>query len=80
MVVDKRLSTRAHGFCQSLALEGSIHMGLGFAFDGGVQSQKWCSPKSNRYWAGLIRARRMPEIEIILVEDKHPIVRMALKV
>jgi CO/xanthine dehydrogenase Mo-binding subunit len=53
-------------------LEGSIHMGLGYALteelklkDGVPESYKFRS-------LGLLRAKDMPETEVILVEVKEP--------
>jgi xanthine dehydrogenase molybdenum-binding subunit len=53
-------------------LEGSIHMGLGYALteeyrvEGGVPQ---CLTVNSQ---GLLRARHMPEVELILIEDQHP--------
>lgn len=53
-------------------LEGSIHMGLGFALteeykvEGGVPQNLTVNS------LGLVRARQMPEVEIILIEEQHP--------
>jgi xanthine dehydrogenase molybdenum-binding subunit len=53
-------------------LEGSVHMGLGFALteefrvENGIPQTMTCNSQ------GLLRARHMPEVELILVEDKHP--------
>jgi selenium-dependent xanthine dehydrogenase len=53
-------------------LEGSIHMGLGYALteefrvEGGVPQTMTVNSQ------GLLRARHMPEVELILVEDQHP--------
>jgi selenium-dependent xanthine dehydrogenase len=53
-------------------LEGSIHMGLGYALteefrvEGGVPQTMTVNSQ------GLLRARHMPEVELILIEDKHP--------
>jgi selenium-dependent xanthine dehydrogenase len=53
-------------------LEGSIHMGLGYALteefrvEGGVPQTMTVNSQ------GLLRARHMPEVQLILIEDKHP--------
>lgn len=53
-------------------LEGSIHMGLGYALteefrvEGGVPQTMTVNSQ------GLLRARHMPEIELILIEEGHP--------
>jgi xanthine dehydrogenase molybdenum-binding subunit len=53
-------------------LEGSIHMGLGYALteefrvEGGIPQTMTVNSQ------GLLRARHMPEVELILIEDKHP--------
>jgi len=54
-------------------LEGSIHMGLGFALTEEFKVRNGVPQNLTVNGQGLIRARRMPEIEIILIEDKHPI-------
>jgi selenium-dependent xanthine dehydrogenase len=54
-------------------LEGSIHMGLGFALTEEFKVRNGVPRNLTVNGQGLIRARRMPEIEIILIEDKHPI-------
>ncbi|HEY7910391.1 MAG TPA: selenium-dependent xanthine dehydrogenase, partial [Blastocatellia bacterium] len=53
-------------------LEGSVHMGLGFALteefrvEGGVPQTMTVNSQ------GLLRARHMPEVELVLIEDQHP--------
>ncbi|HKV38782.1 MAG TPA: selenium-dependent xanthine dehydrogenase [Blastocatellia bacterium] len=53
-------------------LEGSVHMGLGFALTeefkvvGGVPTTMTMNSQ------GLLRARHMPEVELVLIEDHHP--------
>jgi selenium-dependent xanthine dehydrogenase len=53
-------------------LEGSVHMGLGYALTeefkvvGGVPQNMTVNSQ------GLLRARHMPEVELILIEDRHP--------
>lgn len=53
-------------------LEGSIHMGLGFALTEEFKIRNGVPQNLTVNGQGLIRARRMPEIEIILIEDQHP--------
>ena len=53
-------------------LEGSIHMGLGYALteefrvEGGVPQTMTVNSQ------GLLRARHMPEVELVMIEEKHP--------
>jgi len=53
-------------------IEGSIHMGLGYALteefrvEGGIPQNMTVNSQ------GLLRARHMPEVELILIEDTHP--------
>lgn len=53
-------------------LEGSIHMGLGYALteefrvEGGIPQTMTVNSQ------GLLRARHMPEVELILIEETHP--------
>ncbi|HWP43389.1 MAG TPA: selenium-dependent xanthine dehydrogenase [Blastocatellia bacterium] len=53
-------------------LEGSVHMGLGYALteefrvEGGVPQTMTMNSQ------GLLRARHMPEVEIVLIEERHP--------
>jgi xanthine dehydrogenase molybdenum-binding subunit len=53
-------------------IEGSVHMGLGFALteefrvEGGVPQTMTVNSQ------GLLRARHMPEVELVLIEDQHP--------
>jgi len=53
-------------------LEGSIHMGLGYALteefrvEGGVPQTMTVNSQ------GLLRARHMPEVELFMIEDEHP--------
>ncbi|HLG16525.1 MAG TPA: selenium-dependent xanthine dehydrogenase [Blastocatellia bacterium] len=53
-------------------LEGSVHMGLGYALTeefkvvGGVPQNMTVNSQ------GLLRARHMPEVELILIEESHP--------
>jgi xanthine dehydrogenase molybdenum-binding subunit len=53
-------------------LEGSIHMGLGYALteefrvEGGVPQTMTMNSQ------GLLRARHMPEVELFMIEEEHP--------
>ncbi|MBI3652331.1 MAG: selenium-dependent xanthine dehydrogenase [Acidobacteria bacterium] len=53
-------------------LEGSVHMGLGFALteefivEGGIPQTMTVNSQ------GLLRARHMPTVELVLIEDQHP--------
>ncbi|HWO00745.1 MAG TPA: selenium-dependent xanthine dehydrogenase [Blastocatellia bacterium] len=53
-------------------LEGSIHMGLGYALteefkvEGGVPQTMTVNSQ------GLLRARHMPEVELFMIEEEHP--------
>jgi xanthine dehydrogenase molybdenum-binding subunit len=53
-------------------LEGSVHMGLGFALTEEFRVQDGVPQTMTVNSQGLLRARHMPEVELILVEDKHP--------
>lgn len=53
-------------------LEGSIHMGLGYALTEEFRVEN-CIPQTLTVNSqGLLRARHMPEVELILIEDQHP--------
>jgi selenium-dependent xanthine dehydrogenase len=53
-------------------LEGSVHMGLGFALTEEFRVQDGIPQTMTVNSQGLLRARHMPEVELILVEDEHP--------
>lgn len=53
-------------------LEGSIHMGLGYALTEEFRVEGGFPQNMTVNSQGLLRARHMPEVELILVEDKHP--------
>ena len=53
-------------------LEGSIHMGLGFALTEEFRVKDGVPQNLTVNSQGLIRARRMPKVEIILIEDGVP--------
>jgi selenium-dependent xanthine dehydrogenase len=53
-------------------LEGSVHMGLGYALTEEFRVEN-CLPQTMTVNSqGLLRARHMPEVELILIEEKHP--------
>jgi selenium-dependent xanthine dehydrogenase len=53
-------------------LEGSVHMGLGYALTEEFRVRGGVPETLTMNSQGLLRARHMPEVELILVEDKHP--------
>ena len=53
-------------------LEGSVHMGLGFALTEEFRVQDGIPQNMTLNSQGLLRARHMPQVELILVEDNHP--------
>ncbi len=53
-------------------LEGSVHMGLGYALTEEFRVQGGIPETMTMNSQGLLRARHMPEVELILVEDEHP--------
>jgi selenium-dependent xanthine dehydrogenase len=53
-------------------LEGSIHMGLGFALTEEFKVENAVPQTMTVNSQGLLRARHMPEVELIFIEDKHP--------
>ena len=53
-------------------LEGSIHMGLGYALTEEFKVENGIPQTMTVNSQGLLRARHMPEIELILIEDQHP--------
>src|ERR1041384_123328 len=53
-------------------LEGSIHMGLGYALTEEYRVEGGFPQNMTVNSQGLLRARHMPEVELILVEDQHP--------
>lgn len=53
-------------------LEGSIHMGLGYALTEEFRVENGIPQTMTMNSQGLLRARHMPEVELILIEDQHP--------
>ncbi|HKP87576.1 MAG TPA: selenium-dependent xanthine dehydrogenase [Blastocatellia bacterium] len=53
-------------------LEGSVHMGLGYALTEEFKVENAVPQTMTVNSQGLLRARHMPEVELILIEDKHP--------
>jgi aldehyde oxidoreductase len=53
-------------------LEGSVHMGLGYALTEEFRVEHGIPQTMTLNSLGLLRARHMPEVELILIEEKHP--------
>jgi xanthine dehydrogenase molybdenum-binding subunit len=53
-------------------LEGSIHMGLGYALTEEFRVEGGMPQTLTVNSQGLLRARHMPDVELILIEDQHP--------
>ncbi len=53
-------------------LEGSVHMGLGYALTEEFKVEDGIPQTMTVNSQGLLRARHMPEVELIMIEDKHP--------
>lgn len=53
-------------------IEGSIHMGLGYALSEELVVVDSLLPKTTMRSLGLLRAKDMPEVEIIFVEETDP--------
>ncbi|MFY9554717.1 MAG: selenium-dependent xanthine dehydrogenase [Blastocatellia bacterium] len=53
-------------------LEGSIHMGLGYALTEEFRVENGLPQTMTVNSQGLLRARHMPEVELIMIEDEHP--------
>ena len=53
-------------------LEGSVHMGLGYALTEEFRVRGGVPETMTMNSQGLLRARHMPEVELILIEDQHP--------
>jgi xanthine dehydrogenase molybdenum-binding subunit len=53
-------------------IEGAIHMGLGYALTEELACEKGMPVTFNLREIGVLRARDMPEIDVILVEDPEP--------
>ena len=53
-------------------IEGSIHMGLGYALTEELQLKDGCIASKDLRALGILRAKDMPEIECIFIEDNEP--------
>ena len=53
-------------------IEGSIHMGLGYALTEEFRVENGIPQTMTVNSQGLLRARHMPEVELIMIEDNHP--------
>jgi xanthine dehydrogenase molybdenum-binding subunit len=53
-------------------LEGSVHMGLGYALTEEFKVENGIPQTMTVNSQGLLRARHMPEVELVLIEDLHP--------
>jgi xanthine dehydrogenase molybdenum-binding subunit len=53
-------------------IEGSIHMGLGYALTEEFRVEDGIPQTMTVNSLGLLRARHMPEVELIMIEDRHP--------
>jgi selenium-dependent xanthine dehydrogenase len=53
-------------------LEGSVHMGLGYALTEEFRVENGIPQTMTVNSQGLLRARHMPEVEIIFIEEQHP--------
>jgi xanthine dehydrogenase molybdenum-binding subunit len=53
-------------------LEGSVHMGLGYALTEEFRVENSVPQTMTMNSQGLLRARHMPEVELVLIEEHHP--------
>lgn len=53
-------------------IEGSIHMGLGYALTEEFRVENGIPQTMTVNSQGLLRARHMPEVQLIMIEDHHP--------
>jgi xanthine dehydrogenase molybdenum-binding subunit len=53
-------------------LEGSVHMGLGYALTEEFRVENGVPQTMTMNSQGLLRARHMPEVELVLIEERHP--------
>jgi len=53
-------------------LEGSVHMGLGYALTEEFRVENSVPQTMTMNSQGLLRARHMPEVELVLIEERHP--------
>ena len=59
------------GLCEG-QIEGAIHMGLGYALTEELACEQGMPSAFNLREIGVLRARDMPEVEVIFVEDAEP--------
>ncbi|MFZ2489976.1 MAG: molybdopterin cofactor-binding domain-containing protein, partial [Thermoanaerobaculia bacterium] len=53
-------------------IEGAVHMGLGYALTEDLPCEEGMPVTHKLRELGVLRARHMPKVEVILVEDPHP--------
>ena len=53
-------------------IEGSIHMGLGYALTEEFRVENGVPQTMTVNSQGLLRARHMPEVQVIMIEEQHP--------
>jgi CO/xanthine dehydrogenase Mo-binding subunit len=51
---------------------GSIHIGLGYALTEELKLESWVPESFRLRSLGLLRAKYMPELDIILIEENEP--------
>jgi xanthine dehydrogenase molybdenum-binding subunit len=59
------------GLCEG-QIQGAIHMGLGYALSEELPCKDGVPIPTSLYQLGPLRARHMPEVEVILVEEPEP--------
>jgi selenium-dependent xanthine dehydrogenase len=57
--------------CES-QIQGAIHMGLGYALTEELPCVEGMPVSFSRYQLGILKARDMPEVQVILVEEPEP--------
>lgn len=53
-------------------IEGSVHMGLGYALTENLELKNGVPESFKLRWLGLLRAKDMPELDVILIEENEP--------
>ena len=53
-------------------IQGAVHMGLGYALTEELPCVDGMPVTFSRYQLGMLRARDMPEVEVLLVEEPEP--------
>jgi len=53
-------------------IEGALHMGLGYALTEELPCMDGMPVTFSRYQLGILRARDMPALEVVLVEEPEP--------